>query len=204
MHICIPKNNISRAITAGLLLIPSLALAHGDVSHLPAGVQGFSSGFLHPLTGFDHLLAMLAVGIWAAQNRRTGMWLLPVMFPLMMLVGAAIGLQAYALPGIETGIALSVAALGLLIGFAVSLPAFASAALIAVFAMLHGYAHGAELPAAASGLIYCLGFLASTATLHLIGLVLGLSFRRFLGETASKLTGAMIASCGLLFLYNLA
>jgi urease accessory protein len=217
MHACntkITKKNGGLAIIAALLLIPSLAQAHADASHLALSVAGFSSGFLHPLTGLDHLLAMLAVGVWAAQNTRTSRWLLPLVFPFMMLLGAVISLQLTSAAGaagidasIETGIALSVLALGGLIAFAIRLPALASAALIALFALLHGYAHGTDLASAASGIAYALGFLSCTLLLHLLGLLASLSvsggLKQRLSRKLAKLTGAAVASCGLLFLYNL-
>jgi urease accessory protein len=220
MHACntkITKKNGGLAIIAALLLIPTVAQAHADVSHLALSAQGFSSGFLHPLTGLDHLLAMLAVGVWAAQNTRTSRWLLPLVFPFMMLLGAVISLQLTSAAGaagatgidasIETGIALSVLILGGLIAFAIRLPALASAALIALFALLHGYAHGTDLASAASGIAYALGFLSCTLFLHLLGLLASLgvsgSLKQRLSRKLAKLTGAAIASCGLLFLYNL-
>ena len=127
---------------AGLSLFALPASAHISVMHSGGG---FQAGLLHPLTGLDHLLAMLAVGVWAAQNQRPAIWLLPVVFPLMMVVGALVGMSGILVPGIEAGIAASVLILGLCIALMVRLPVAQSGGLVAVFALAHGYAHGIEL-----------------------------------------------------------
>ena len=137
---------------------------HGD-SLLTASMS-FSAGFHHPFSGLDHLLAMLAVGLWAAQNKRSALWVLPLLFPLMMLVGALLAFAGLVVPGAETGIAASVAVLGLLIAFAVRLPLSASSALVSLFALFHGYAHGTELPHGSSAAMYGLGFVLATALLR--------------------------------------
>ncbi|MFZ6749807.1 HupE/UreJ family protein [Undibacterium sp. Ren11W] len=195
----------------GTLLAFSLpAMAHIDASHVGHAGQvgqtmgGFGAGLLHPMIGLDHLLAMLAVGMWAAQNKRTSLWILPLAFPLMMVLGACLGSYGFALLEAETWIALSVFLLGCLIAFAVQLPAAASAALIAVFAMAHGYAHGVELPAGVSGVLYGAGFIASTAILHLTGLMASLALQKGLDIRLSRLAGTAISACGVLFLFGLA
>jgi urease accessory protein len=184
----------------GVLLLAALSsgVAAAHPGH-PGSVYetiGFSAGFSHPFSGLDHLLAMLAVGLWAAQNKRPALWVLPLAFPLMMMAGAAIAMAGVSVPGIETGIAASVAALGLLIAFAVRLPVGASAAVVSLFAMFHGYAHGAELPSGASALLYGAGFVAATALLHVIGLGIGLLAGKNVADKAVRFAGAGIAAAG--------
>ncbi len=127
------------------LVAPTMADAHV----IQAGASGFQSGFEHPLTGPDHFLAMFAVGLWGAQMGGRSVWTLPVTFPLIMVMGGIVGILGIPLPGIETGIALSILALGLAIAFAWKPAEWVALLLIAVFAVCHGYAHGAELPKAA-------------------------------------------------------
>lgn len=179
-------------------LSSGLALAHPG--HGQLANTGLMSGFSHPFSGFDHLLAMLAVGLWAAQNKRPALWVLPLAFPLMMVAGAALALSGLALPGIETGIAASVAALGLLIAFSIKMPVAASATIVSVFALFHGYAHGSELPHGSSALLYGAGFVAATALLHAIGLSLGLYSGSKMADRAVRIAGAGIAAAGAYFL----
>ena len=157
---------------------------------------GFNDGFAHPFSGLDHLLAMLAVGLWAAQNKRSALWVLPLAFPLMMMAGALLALAGVVLPGVETGIAASVAVLGLLIAFAIRMPLWAGAAVVSVFALFHGYAHGSELPHGSSALWYGAGFVAATALLHLSGLALGLVASRKMAAQAVRVGGIAIAAVG--------
>ena len=157
---------------------------------------GFNDGFAHPFSGIDHLLAMLAVGLWAAQNKRPALWVLPLAFPLMMVVGALLAFAGVAAPGVETGIAASVAVLGLLIAFAIRMPVWASATVVSVFALFHGYAHGSELPHGASALWYGAGFVAATALLHLLGLSIGLIAGQKMAAQAVRVGGIAIAAVG--------
>lgn len=157
---------------------------------------GFNDGFAHPFSGIDHLLAMLAVGLWAAQNKRSALWVLPLAFPLMMVVGALLAFSGLQIPGIETDIAASVVVLGLLIAFAIRMPVWASAGVVSVFALFHGYAHGSELPYGASALWYGAGFVAATALLHLLGLVIGLVASQKMAAQAVRLGGLAIAAAG--------
>jgi urease accessory protein len=184
------------AVTA-LAAVP--AFAHPGADH----VHGFADGFAHPFAGWDHLLAMLAVGLWAAQHKRSAMWLLPLAFPLMMAVGALLGISGIALSGMEAGIGVSVAVLGLLVAFAVKMPAWGSAMLVSLFALLHGYAHGMELPKEASPLVYGSGFVAATSLLHLVGLTAGLLGEKTAGKLV-RLMGAGIAAMGIFLLGGLA
>src|SRR6185312_15136983 len=141
------------------------ALAHiGDHSHMT-----LMEGLTHPFTGVDHILAMIAVGLWASQLGKRAMILLPLTFPAVMAVGAAIGMSGPEMPWVEIGIAASVLVLGAAVALAVRPSLAVSVALIAVFALLHGYSHGVELPASVSGLTFGIGFVAATLVLHAIG-----------------------------------
>lgn len=155
----------------------------------------FSTGAAHPLSGVDHLLAMIAVGLWAAQLGGRARWLVPLAFVGVMSLGAAFGHAGLTLPGSEQGIAASVLVLGLLIAAAVRLPAAAGMALVGVFALFHGLAHGAAMPAASGGLTYGAGFIAATALLHLVGIGAGqLAARR--SEKIATSAGWAIAAAG--------
>jgi urease accessory protein len=153
-----------RNASAALLLTPALAFAHPG--HDGAGML---AGFEHPLTGVDHLLAMVAVGLWAAQQQGNARWALPLTFVASMLVGGLLGFAGLQLPLVETGIALSVLALGLLVALAVRPPMALAVGLTALFALTHGVAHGLELPELASPWTFAAGFVAATAALHAAG-----------------------------------
>ena len=174
---------LAAAVLAVLAASPAMAHTGADLA----------SGFAHPFSGLDHLLAMIAVGLWAAQSGGRAVWLLPIAFPAAMALGAVAGAFGVALPAVEVGIALSVLALGVLVAFAVRLPAFGGAALVAVFAVLHGHAHGAEVPAAADPIAYGAAFILATVVLRLVGIGLGLALKapRFV-----RAGGAAIAVAG--------
>jgi urease accessory protein len=177
-------------------------LATSAQAHTGVGAtDGLASGFGHPLGGLDHVLAMLGVGLWAAQQGGRRTWLLPLGFMAVMIGGAALGAAGVALPFAERGIALSVLVLGALIAGCVRLPALAGALLVGAFAIVHGHAHGAEMPTTVGALRYASGFLASTALLHAAGIGLGLALQR--GTAGPRLTralGAATAVAGLLLL----
>jgi urease accessory protein len=160
---------------------------------------GFAAGVAHPFIGLDHLAAMLAVGLWAAQLGGVALWRVPAAFVVMMAAGAGLAFIGVAFPSVETGIASSLLVLGLLVGFAAHLPTAAGMLLTGVFALFHGYAHGAELPQAATPLGYALGFLLASVTLHGLGLFAG---RMLHGRAAWLLraAGAVIAAGGLALL----
>ncbi|MFZ6871249.1 HupE/UreJ family protein [Undibacterium sp. Di27W] len=179
-----------------LFCLGAPAFAHVSATH---GVHGFEAGFLHPLLGVDHLLAMLAIGIWAAQHKGKAFWILPLVFPLAMMAGAWLGIQGVQIPGVEGGIAVSVLILGLLIAAAIKLPLLISAVLVSLFALAHGYAHGIEIAAGASAIWFVVGFVFSTALLHASGLLAALSVNRFLSEKMNRVAGAAIAMTGLFF-----
>ena len=181
------------------LLAAAPALAHSESS--VAG--GFLAGFTHPLYGLDHLLAMVAVGLWGAFLGRQLIYILPVIFPTVMAGGAILGMAGFELPPVELGIALSVLLLGGLIAAAQKLPIWAASAIVAVFAIFHGFAHGQELPVAADPVGYSAGFVLSTGLLHVAGIALGALTnlpRPF--ALIPRLLGGLIALAGLFFLYR--
>lgn len=165
----------SLALTVSALVFAATAHAHPghDGDHGGGLVWDFTGGFGHPIGGLDHLLAMVAVGLWAAQLGGRARWAVPAAFLGALAAGAALGAGGLAFGGVEQGIAASVLVLGLLVVTAARLPLAAGMAVAAVFAVFHGVAHGAEMPADASGAAYGLGFLAATALLHTAGLGLG-------------------------------
>ncbi len=182
-----------------LTLIATAALAHTDTS---AG--GFISGFRHPVAGWDHVAAMVAVGLWGAFLGLPAMWLLPVVFPLVMAFGGALGVLGVPLPMVETGIALSGVVLGLLIAFAVRAPLWVAAVIVGIFAVFHGHAHGTELPDAANPFAYGIGFVIATGLLHLSGIALGLLIGSAPGRIVVRGVGALIAAAGAAFLFGYA
>lgn len=177
-------------------LVPFPAEAHSGTGL--AG--GFASGFLHPLSGADHMLAMISVGLWGAFLGRPMVIALPVIFPNMMSIGAGIGMAGIPLPPVELGIALSVLVLGLMILFAVRAPNIVALAIVALFGLFHGYSHGVELPSAADPIGYSMGFVLCTGLLHVTGIALGGLRDLPRGATMLRGGGAAIALCGMLFL----
>jgi urease accessory protein len=174
----------------------SAALAHvGDHSHM-----GFAEGLLHPFSGLDHVLAMVAVGLWASQLGGRALWVLPLTFSVVMAAGAALGMSGVVLPGVEVGIAGSVMVLGAAVALALRPSLAVSIPLIGAFALLHGYSHGVELPASVSAVSYGTGFIAATLALHAIGIAIGVSAGRISGRFATRTAGGAIACVGLLLL----
>jgi urease accessory protein len=182
-------------LAAGLSLLAAPAYAHVGVG----GTSSFVAGIGHPLSGLDHLTVMVAVGLWAALKGGRALWAWPVAFVTVMLAGGAIGMADAPVPFVEPGILASVVALGLLVALAVDLPVWAGGIVIGVFALLHGHAHGSEVPQTANGFEYMAGFALATAGLHLIGiasaLALGPRYRRFvrLAGTGCALIGVGLA-----------
>ncbi len=172
-------------------------------AHVESGeAAGFLSGLEHPISGLDHVLAMVAVGLWGAQLGAPAIWLLPITFPLVMAVGGFLGLVAVPIPAVEIGIAASSIALGAAILF--QLRPTVTAALLAVcaFAIFHGHAHGTELPPGESGLLYSLGFVAATGLLHAFGIGIGVVHRWDWGRRALQGAGAAVFAGGLFFLWQ--
>jgi len=187
------KRFASIAIATLLLATTSSAIAH------PGHAAGLGSGLLHPFSGLDHLLAMVAVGLWAAQMSAAGHprlgWALPAAFMSALVIGASLAFAGWSVPAVETTVASSVLALGLFLALAVRVPAGLSIGLTALFGLAHGYAHGSELPAAASPVFYASGFLLATALLHVTGLMLGQAVQRRLA-TGVRILGMGIAITG--------
>ena len=170
------------------------------MAHAGTGLAGgFVAGFLHPLSGADHMLAMVSVGLWGAILGEPLLYLLPVVFPGLMVFGAILGMAGMPAPPVEWGIAASVLALGLCVAGAWRLPAWAAIATVAGFGLFHGYAHGKELPSAAEPLGYSAGFVLATGFLHVLGIGLGLAARWPQGLRMIRATGAGIAIMGAYF-----
>ena len=175
---------------------PALAHSVGNAA------TGFMAGFLHPPSGLDHLLAMVSVGIWGAELGPPAIWLLPIAFPLIMAVGGALGVIGVPLPAGELLIALSVVVLGVLVASASRLPIWAALAIVGVFAIAHGHAHGAELPGAADALAFTVGFVLATGLLHLAGIAIGLLARWPSGIVAIRACGVVVALAGCYFVFG--
>lgn len=189
-------------LLTGLLTIMAVepALAHAGADH---GAGGFTTGFLHPLLGPDHVIAMVAVGLWGVFLGAPAIWVLPVVFPLVMALGGAFGVIGVPLPAVETGIALSAVVLGLCVALALTPPLWMAAPIVGAFAIFHGYAHGAEMPEASDAVSYALGFVIATGLLHLCGIGFGGLARWPAGRIAVRTAGVLIAIAGGAFLSGL-
>jgi len=161
---------------------------------------GFLTGFMHPVHGLDHVVAMVAVGLWGAFLGAPAIWVLPVVFPLVMAVGGALGVAGVPLPGVEFGIALSGIVLGVMVAAAARPPLPWAALIVGAFAIFHGHAHGTELPEAANPVAFSLGFVIATGLLHVCGIAFGLLVRWPAGRIAVRVAGAVIALAGCGFL----
>lgn len=179
-----------------IFLLPSLAQAHPGFG----SAGGFANGLAHPFTGWDHLAAMIAVGLWAAQRGGRALWMIPVAFVSVMTLGGFLGMAGLALPFVEKGIVASLLILGVLIAASLRLPLLLCVFLVGVFALFHGHAHGTEMPATAMGLVYGLGFVVATATLHLMGIALVLFARQTAAVATIRYAGGAIAMYGLFLL----
>ena len=183
--------------------IPLIAIVLA-VSSLPAeahtgigAATGLVAGLSHPFAGLDHLLAMSAVGLWAASLGGRAIWAVPVAFVAAMALGGGLGLGGMPFPAVEFMIGLSVVALGALVAFNVKVPAAAGVAIVAAFALAHGHAHGTEMPVTASALAYGEGFIAATAVLHAAGIGVGLTVQRLVTPALARIMGCGIAALGL-------
>lgn len=195
----IQHRHLGLALAGLLCLAASPALAHTE-----AGMTGgLISGFLHPLTGADHIAAMVAVGIWGAFLGAPAIWLLPIVFPLVMTIGGALGVMGVPLPGVEVGIAGSAIILGLAVLFAARPPLWIAAVIVGIFAIFHGHAHGTELPEAADPIAFAVGYVVATGLLHLASIAIGLLVRWPVGVKAVRATGAVIAVAGVGFLLGI-
>ena len=185
--------------TFALLLLTTPAFAHTG-----EGAGGFFSGLAHPLLGPDHVIAIVAVGMWGVFLGAPALWLLPIIFPLVMAFGGVLGIVGMPLPAIETGIAASAIVLGLMVALACRPPLWIAAMLVGAFAIFHGYAHGKELPNDANALAFSIGFVIATGALHLTGIAFGWLSRWPAGSVAVRGAGGAIALMGLAYLSGLA
>jgi len=189
----------ARLVVAAALAATSLpTFAHSETGQ----ASGFLTGVAHPFSGLDHILAMVAVGLWGAQLGAPAIWILPLTFPLVMAFGGFLGLVGVGIPGVELGIAASAVLLGAAVMTERRIPLFAAAALVGFFAIFHGHAHGTELPPGQSGLLYSLGFVVATGCLHAIGIAAGAVHRWPSGKVALRVAGSVVSLAGLVFLWR--
>jgi urease accessory protein len=188
------------AIFLFVFLWPLTALAHERGGE----AAGFLSGFEHPITGLDHVLAMIAVGLWGAQLGSPAVWLLPVTFPIVMAFGGMLGLMGIELPGVEVSIALSALALGFMVLREAKPNLWAAALLVGFFAIFHGHAHGTELPPGENGILYSIGFVIATGLLHAAGIAIGTIHRWPRGQLVLRAAGAVVMLGGAFFLWKAA
>ena len=179
-----------------VVLLCGTECAFAHVGHGTSGSGGFLDGFIHPITGMDHLVAMVAVGLWGAQLRAPAIWLLPITFPLVMAVGGVIGIIGVPIPGVDIGVALSGIVLGLLVALAARTPLWVAAIVVGAFGLLHGHAHGTAMPLSGSPVAFGGGFVMATGLLHLSGIVIGILVRWRTGAIFVRCTGAAIAVAG--------
>lgn len=187
-----------------LIALISIAFVEQAAAHTGHGLAGgFTGGFLHPLFGPDHVVAMVAVGLWGAFLGAPAIVILPIVFPLVMAFGGVLGILGVPLPGVEAGIAVSAVVLGLMVALAAKPHLAVAALLVGLFAIFHGYAHGAELPDGADAVAYSLGFVIATGLLHLAGIAFGLLTQWPQGRITVRAAGSAIAMAGLVFLGRL-
>jgi urease accessory protein len=191
---------VTRARIAALLILLSAQSASAHVGQEEA--LGALTGFLHPLSGWDHILAMVAVGLWGAQLGAPEIWLLPVAFPVVMAMGGMLGFLGIPVPGIEYGIAASAIILGAAVAFEVRPPLVIAALVVGAFAIFHGHAHGTELPPGQSALLYSIGFVIATGCLHAIGIGIGTAHRRPWGRNLLRVAGTAVAAGGIFFMWK--
>lgn len=187
------KSVLQLFIPISCVLAPVSAWAHTGAHDM----MGFVSGFSHPMDGADHVLAMVAVGLWAAQQGGRSLWAVPGAFAAMMMAGGMLGLAGAALPYVEQGILMSVLVLGALVAGAFEMPLAFSASMVGVFALCHGYMHGVEMPSAANAAPYGLGFVLATILLHAAGMAMGVILRKLSTEKALRLAGGAITLGGI-------
>ena len=181
-----------------IVLWPAPAFAHEQ----QGAAAGFLTGFVHPISGLDHVLAMVAVGLWGAQLGAPAIWVLPVAFPLVMAMGGMLGLMGVPVPGIEYGIAASAILLGAAVTLEVRTSLVVTALLVGVFAIFHGHAHGTELPPGQSALLYSMGFVIATGCLHALGIGIGAVHRWAWGQKLLRAAGAVVAVGGVFFMWK--
>jgi len=192
-----------RSIYKLLTLLVLAGWSSASMAHAEVGVvSGLTSGLLHPIFGLDHLLAMVAVGLWGAQLGKPAIYLLPITFPAVMAMGSLLGVAGMPLPYIEFGIALSGLTLGAMIAANTRPALWIATTLVGLFAIFHGHAHGTEMPNATNPLAYGIGFVISTGLLHLAGILIGLLIRWPIGAIAIRASGAVISGFGVFFMVS--
>ena len=192
---------IRRRACAAWVFFAAVFLAKSALAH-DGQAGGFLTGLSHPVSGFDHIAAMIAVGLWGSQLRQPAIWVLPVMFPMVMAFGAFLALIGLGLPGVEIGIALSAVVLGAMVMMEVKPPIAISVSIVSLFALFHGQAHGTELPADQNSLVYSVGFVVSTGLLHAAGITIGAINHWKTGPLVVRVLGGVILAGGLYFLYG--
>lgn len=187
--------------------LPGIVAAHSGAVVDASGLNGFAAGFSHPFSGLDHVLAMIAAGLWASQLGGRAHWWVPLVLVDTMILGGALGAVGIAVPGVEQGIVASVLMLGVLVAAAVRLPLAASSLLVGVFALCHGHAHGAEMPVLVAGVSYGVsygvGFAVASAGLHVLGIGIGGAGRGLRGTSLVRLAGATVAAAGVVLAVSL-
>jgi urease accessory protein len=185
------------------LAVVVLCFSQSAEAHVEKGEAiGFLTGLRHPISGLDHVLAMISVGLWGAQLGAPAVWVLPVAFPMVMALGGMMGLMGIPLPGTEYGIAASMILLGAMVLFELKPPLWVAGCLVAFFAIFHGHAHGTELPPGQNGLLYSMGFVCATGLLHGVGISIGLVHRWTWGQMFLRLAGAFTVSMGVFFVWK--
>jgi urease accessory protein len=185
------------------LAVVALCFSQSAEAHVEKGEAiGFLTGLRHPISGLDHVLAMISVGLWGAQLGAPAVWVLPVAFPMVMALGGMMGLMGIPLPGTEYGIAASMILLGAVVLLELKPPLWVAGSLVAFFAIFHGHAHGTELPPGQNGLLYSMGFVCATGLLHGVGISIGLVHRWTWGQTFLRLAGAFTAMMGVFFVWK--
>ena len=185
-------------VVATVLWAPTACFAH----ILPGEAIGLASGFVHPISGLDHVMAMIAVGLWGAPLGAPAIWLLPMIFPLVMATGGMLGFLGVPLPATEYGIAASAITLGAAVAFEARPPLVLAGLVIGLFAIFHGHAHGTELPPGENALLYSLGFVIATGCLHAIGIGIGTVHRWTWGQSLLRVAGSVVAAAGCFLLWQ--
>lgn len=197
-----PEHSKIVHLIGGLLIAMAVLAGRPALAHIVDGsaADGFLGGFAHPLFGLDHVVAMIAVGLWGAFLGQPAIWVLPIAFPLVMAFGGAMAILGIAVRGVEIGIAISSIVLGGMIALAVRPPLIGAALIVAAFAIFHGHAHGAELPPGTDAVAFSVGFVMATGLLHLTGIAFGLLTRWPIGRIGVRVAGVAIALVGVVFL----
>jgi urease accessory protein len=197
-----PEHSKIVHLMGGLWVAMAVLVGRPAVAHIVDGnaAGGFLGGFAHPLFGLDHVVAMIAVGLWGAFLGPPAIWVLPIAFPMVMAFGGAMAILGIAVHGVEIGIAISAIVLGGMIALAARPPLIGAALIVAAFAIFHGHAHGAELPPGTDAVAFSVGFVMATGMLHLTGIAFGLLTRWPMGRIGVRVAGIVIALVGVVFL----